>query len=378
MEPQHSRHKHIKRGGHKVTRKFSTWAFSLVVLLAGAAYASAQEAPVPPAPPSPLEAPQTFVLNDGAPHLGVTLDDVTAEQAQELKLPFVGGALVKNVERDSAAEKAGLEPGDVIVEFDGVRVRSAAEMRRLLRETPSGRTVAIRIVRDGKTRVLSAQLTASNNPFNFNVPEMHMHQFRGEEIPPAYGPHHVTLGISADDLTPQLAQYFGVKGGKGVLITAVTRGGPADKAGLKAGDVIVQLNGKPVSGVDDLRFRLNLFLDDTHKVSITIVRDRHEQTMHADLARFNIWEQQTSHAIAPNDDLVMPGLRAQAEQEGVNASELRAPAERALVQAEVSKQQQYLDSEWQHQLQEQVQALREQFQQMQTPPIILHQNNNEI
>ena len=108
--------------------------------------------------------------------MGVTLGDVTTEKAQELKLPAVAGAIVNSVQKDSAAAKAGIEAGDAIMEFDGVRVRSSAELRRLIRETPAGRTVAMKIVRDGKTRVLSAKLEASANQFNFNfnMPEIHI------------------------------------------------------------------------------------------------------------------------------------------------------------------------------------------------------------
>ena len=84
--------------------------------------------------------------------MGVTLGDVTAEKAQELKLPAVAGALVNSSKRTAPQPKAGVETGDAIIEFDGIRVRSSAELRRLIRETPVGRTVEMKIVRDGKTR----------------------------------------------------------------------------------------------------------------------------------------------------------------------------------------------------------------------------------
>ena len=102
----------------------------IVTLLAmGTVVLGAQEPPAPPAPPPPLPAPQAFVLNDGTAHLGVTLEDVTAAKAQELKLPAIAGAIVTSVQKDSAAAKAGIAAGDTIIEFDGVRVRSCAELR---------------------------------------------------------------------------------------------------------------------------------------------------------------------------------------------------------------------------------------------------------
>ena len=117
------------------------------------------------------------------------------------------------------------------------------------------------------------------------------------------------LGISADDLTPQLAQYFGVKQGKGVLISEVTTGGAADKAGLKAGDVIVQVDGKPISGVEELRDALNdNFTGDTRKVSLTIVRDHHEQTVNAELTRSQPGQKRTSNAPKPGSELDLAQL----------------------------------------------------------------------
>jgi S1-C subfamily serine protease len=297
--------------------------------------------------------------------LGVNLDDVTAEKAQELKLPAVAGALVESVQKNSAAAKAGIEAGDAIMEFDGIRVRSSAELRRLIRETPAGRTVEMKIVRDGKSRVLSAKLEATPNHFNYsyngpdihippiNVPEIHVPPMAFPDFPSGFGAHRATLGISADDLTPQLAQYFGAKEGKGVLISEVTKGGAADKAGLKAGDVIVQVDGKPISGVDELREALNdNFTGDTRKVSLTIVRDHHEQTVNADVTRSQAAGRRNSSAAGPSDD---QALRAQ-------------------LQAEVLKQKQDLGIEWQRQLQEQTRLLKERLKQMQDLHIVLRQD----
>lgn len=129
-------------------RKFAMeLLFSTLILLAGVGYCRSQEAPEPPEPPEAPEAAfgalntQLFAMK-GAARLGVTLKDVTAERVRDLKLPGEYGALVESVEADSAAAKAGLQKGDVIVEFSGERVRSVAQLRRLIRETPAGRTVA--------------------------------------------------------------------------------------------------------------------------------------------------------------------------------------------------------------------------------------------
>jgi serine protease Do len=345
------------------------------------------EPPEAPEPPEPPESAQVFVMDDGTAHLGVTLGDVSAEKAQELKLPAVAGAIVNSVQKDSAAAKAGVEQGDAIMEFDGIRVRSSAELRRLIRETPAGRTVEMKVVRGGKTRVLSAKLEASANHFNLNMPqvripsinmpEIHIPPMGFSEFPNGFGPHGATLGISADDLTPQLAQYFGVKQGKGVLVSEVTNGGPADKAGLKAGDVIVQVDGKPISGVEELRAALNdNFTGDTRKVSLTVVRDHHEQNVSADLTRSQAWEKRTSNAAGGSDRPSVTQIQAQAQQQRAQASQLRALADsqRALLHSELLKQQQQMHGEWQRQLQEQMRSLKDQLEQLQDLRVTLRQD----
>jgi membrane-associated protease RseP (regulator of RpoE activity) len=347
------------------------------------------EVPEPPEPPEPPEAPDTaqvFVLNDGSVHLGVTLGDITMQKAQELKLPGVAGAIVTSVQKDSAAATAGLEKGDVILEFDGIRVRSSAELRRLIRETPAGRTVAIRIIRDGKTHVLNAKLEASPNRFTYNMPDVRIPPMNFK-IPKIYVPpmdydgfpfsldwRRATLGISGDDLTPQLAQFFGVKQGRGVLISEVTLGGPGDKAGLKAGDVIIQVDGQPVKGVEELRHALNdNFTGDTRKVNLTIIRDRHEQNLSAELTRSQPPEKRTSKAWGPESELEPEQLPAQSRQLGAEAQQLRAQAnqlralpdtQRAIIQSEVLQQQKYMRGEWQQQLQQQMRSLKDELQQM--------------
>src|SRR5579863_3062157 len=102
---------------------------------------------------------RTMVRTDGDhAWLGVRLNDVTSEKAKEAKLPGEYGAVVARVQQDSPAAKAGIEKEDVILEFAGARVWSAAELRRMLEETPAGRTVELRVSRAGQTRNLSVKL----------------------------------------------------------------------------------------------------------------------------------------------------------------------------------------------------------------------------
>ena len=194
---------------------------------------------------------------------------------------------------------------------------------------------------------------------------------------PIFGDHRAMLGISADNLTPQLAQYFGVKQGKGMLVSEVTKGGAADKAGIKAGDVIVQVEGKPISGMEDLREALNdNFTGDTRKVSLTIVRDHHEQTVNAELTRSQTWENRSYNDAAQSYTRALEQLkRAQDSQQRKQEIELRgrADAQRAMVQAEVLKEQQKERAEWQRQLQQQMKSLKDQLQQMRNVRVVERQ-----
>jgi C-terminal processing protease CtpA/Prc len=269
-----------------------------VMLLFGARDYRGQEPPELPEPPEPPEfvmpgpGMQVFT-GDGAAWLGVTLKDVTAEMAQDLKLPGEYGALVESVEAESAASKAGLQKGDVIVEFAGERVRSMAQLRRLIRETPADRTVTLQIVRDGQTRTLSAKLRPRANQFYFRggpeirvpVPETRVApDIRGFKF--LFDGGRPSLGISGDELTTQLASYFGVKQGKGVLVREVVLGSPAAKAGLKAGDVIVAVDGKGIATVAELRQALDgKGSEEKQKLSLTVVRERHELTVPVELEK---------------------------------------------------------------------------------------------
>lgn len=242
-----------------------------------------------------LQGPETrkFIFRnegEGSAWLGVSIDDVNAEKAKELKLASESGAVIKEVHEDSPAAKAGLLKDDVIVEFAGEKVRSAAQLRRLVRETPADRTITLVVSRAGQTKSLSAKLEAHANQF-FEMPTpaiaaTPMPHMKMPEFNFAWVDQGSRLGISADELTPQLAEYFGVKQGKGILVREVVVGSAAEKAGLKAGDVIVAVDGKEVPSVSKLRRALASEKEqkESRKVALTIVRDKREQTLSVEIA----------------------------------------------------------------------------------------------
>lgn len=259
--------------------------------------------PVPPAPPAALVwgGPQNVQVFSflGRGRLGVQIADVDKDKATELNLSGQYGALVSNVEEDSAAEKAGIKENDVIVSFDGERIRSAAHLVRMVQETPAGRTVSVQVNRGGQTTTLSVELEDSSSVAIFNnsivrrrvrITPPRVRVTPRIRVNPKLELFSVlagrpVLGISGSDLTEQLAEHFGVKQGRGVLIREVTAGSAAEKAGLKAGDVIVKVGAEEVESVSDLREALAEETGEDGEVTLTIVRNRAEQVVKAKLEK---------------------------------------------------------------------------------------------
>ena len=206
------------------------------------------------------------------------------------------GVIVEDVRGDGPAAKAGLKAGDVITAFDGERVRSARQFERLVEETASGRSVPATIERDGK-RIDIAIVTDANAPvvdgrreagvasgsrrggraFRVDIPDDEL-----RSIPDfAFIMGRPRLGVSIQDLTPELAAYFGVK--NGVLVSEVSGDSPAQKAGVKAGDVITTVNGQQVNDGGTLRHLVDAGESTTRELTLGIVRDKKEMSVKATL-----------------------------------------------------------------------------------------------
>lgn len=225
--------------------------------------------------------------------LGISLNDVTAEKAKELKMPAERGVLIDDVEADSPAAKAGLKKGDVITEFAGQRVEGVAQFRRYVRETPSGRTVALTVWRDGRSQQVSATLGDMGEIVRNRVrdrittvmpPESQHFTFRMPDVQAfsAFSLARPILGIRTEDLDGQLGAYFGAPENEGVLVTHVNTGSPAEKAGMKAGDVIVKVDSGRVRDTNDLRERMR----DTREkktVAVAVIRKGAETTLSVEI-----------------------------------------------------------------------------------------------
>jgi serine protease Do len=229
----------------------------------------AQAAPQPPVVPVPPVPPS--VWGKGS-YLGIGVREVVAERAKELKLPEERGVEVTTVAGDSPADKAGLKEGDVVLEYNGQRVEGVEQFIRMVRETPAGRHAKLLISRGGANQTLTATI-AEHNPFQMG-PQFHRDMDKmGEEMGRQFGPDSKfqrdmqkmqrdlgrmrfefepndlpqgemvwktrLLGIEAESVNSQLAEFFGVK--QGVLVRSVSKDSAAEKAGLKAGDIITKV-----------------------------------------------------------------------------------------------------------------------------------------
>jgi serine protease Do len=245
---------------------------------------------------------QEFALafdDEGGSWLGVETQEVTAEKAKDLKLSAERGVVIGKVLEESPAAKAGLKDGDVVTALNGQQIESALQFRRMIKEIPSGRTVQLSVWRDGRAQTVSATLGkmqehskrmmgAMPQVFNFRMPEM-------PEVAPipdmpslewdgdgALLMNRPRLGIDAEDIGGQLGSFFGAPDGEAILVRDVNAGSAAEKAGLKAGDVITSFNGEKLHSLSDLRSKL-FAAGDGKTVKLGVLRNKSAITLNVEL-----------------------------------------------------------------------------------------------
>ena len=188
------------------------------------------------------------------------------------------GAIVRRVDRDSPAEKAGIKEGDVVLEFNKEPVMGVQQLTRLVRETPVGRTVDVKVRRDNKDETVKVTSERSsgrfgNFNFNFNGPDVRFDVDRIMRDVPRVRVNTtiVQAGIHVEQMTDQLRDFFG--GSNGVLVAAVDSGSAAEKAGLKAGDVITAIDGRTIRTSNEFSREMRA----SSKPVLKVMRDKKER-----------------------------------------------------------------------------------------------------
>jgi len=278
--------------------KFSTSLLAVIILAASAAIAQ-QPAPPPPAPPDDVDQNFSFFIEGGG-FLGVYAENISRENMSRYHMSQVRGVGVTQVIKDSPAEKAGLRKDDVILRMDGENITSVRKLNRIVAEMSPDQSVRVTVSRGGAEQEITATIGKRNDTnfardmFSVNPrlwkegAQSKMFKWEREfpggsdffdkngELTFAFG-NTRRIGVSTMQLTKQLADYFGIASGKGVLVTSVTDDGPAAKAGVRAGDVITAIDGEEVDSSGDISRVINSKKEGD--VSLTIIRNKSQQTI---------------------------------------------------------------------------------------------------
>ncbi len=269
--------------------KYTIGLLAALILTVAPALAQ-QPAPAPPAPPEDFGNTFSFFV-DGGGFLGVYGEDITNENMARYRLNQARGVGVTQVIQDSPAEKAGIRKDDVILRLDGENITSVRKLNRLVSEIAPDHSVRITVSRNGAEQEITATIGKrknSNNVRGFLSPESRTWKWEGPRFDHGdlfenHGDlmfmlsNSRRIGVSTMQLTKQLAEYFGIANGRGVLVTAVTEDGPAAKAGVKAGDVITAIDGEEIDSPGDISRVINRKKEG--EISLTVIRNKSQQTI---------------------------------------------------------------------------------------------------
>ena len=278
------------------------YSFSLLLALILAVGVAVAQQPTPP--PSPPDEPmdQSFsIFIDGGGFLGIYAENINRENMGRYHVSQVRGVGVTQVIKDSPAEKAGLRKDDVILRIDNENVSSVRKLNRLVSELAPDQSVRVSFSRGGAEQEVTATIgKRTNQSFAGDFLPGGSKAFKWEGVEPKNfkwdGPligrgdlfdnggnfsfsftNTRRIGVSTMELTKQLADYFGIASGKGVLVTSVPEDGPAAKAGVRAGDVITAIDGEEVDSPGDLARVINRKKEGD--VTLTIIRNKAQQTI---------------------------------------------------------------------------------------------------
>jgi len=237
----------------------------------------------------PAAQPWIFSSDEGgtSSYLGVDIADVSGERLSALKLKEEKGVEVTMVDQDAPAGKAGIKEHDVILTMNGTSIESGAQLRRMIHETPAGRVVTLGLSRDGQPMTVKVQLADKHKEFafagpkpgnfHFEMPDIHMPDIDIPSMNMVVVTSSARSGLMVENITPQLGDFFGVKNGNGVLVRSVEKGSRAEKAGFRAGDVIVKVNDQAVHDTSD--FTHEVKSRSGNSVNVSIIREKKEQNL---------------------------------------------------------------------------------------------------
>jgi serine protease Do len=203
-------------------------------------------------------------------YLGVIPQDLTPELAEAFDLKETKGAVISQVTEDSAAARAGLERGDIVLEFDGRAIDSATQFRNLVAAHKPGEEIEILVLRDGRRETITAKLDRRPAAEELRRPR---------QVPPRrpQDESQRRLGLTVQDLTPELAERFGFKDQTGVIIMRVTPGSEAAEKGLREGYVIEEVNRRPVEDAPQFQDAVSSALSEGHPILLLVTNGQISQ-----------------------------------------------------------------------------------------------------
>jgi serine protease Do len=230
-------------------------------------------------------------------YLGVSVRDVTPDQISALKLKEARGAEIILVDHDAPAGKAGLREHDVVLQINGQAIAGKDQLSRMLHESAPGKTMVLLISRDGQQVTITTQMAVSQEQVEREASEQHLKvadpspaiadspDAAPSSNPPVRGNSFIGsllmnpsyTGAMLEKMSSQLADFFGVPSGAGLLVRSVIDNSPAALAGMHAGDVVIRADAKPVTSTGDWAKAIKN--SHGHPLNITIMRDKKEQTL---------------------------------------------------------------------------------------------------
>jgi membrane-associated protease RseP (regulator of RpoE activity) len=289
-------------------------------------------------PADSREQPFAFSSEDSgtSSYLGVDISDVTSERLSALKLKEEKGVEVTMVDQDAPAGKAGIKEHDVILTMNGNSIESGAQLRRMIHEMPPGRIVTFGLSRDGQAMTVKVQLADKKKEFSMNdhdmkdfhvpIPEIHIPDIDIPSINMVMVTSSARSGLTVENITPQLGEFFGVKNGNGVLVRSVEKGSRAEKSGFRAGDVVVKVNDQPVHDTSDFMHAVRA--RNGTAVNVGVIREKKELNLNLTLP-----SRKESGEVLPEESLEGPLIDAES---AVELSELQPEVARLQPQFEVA------------------------------------------